>query len=149
MNLTENIMQFYLANYFDIRRNIVVPNIYWGFLHYEADLVICTPSGYLYEIEIKTTKNDLKQESKKKHNHVSKYFKKLYFAIPEKLLGYAFLIPLQAGIITVSESGFCRKTKEAHNNLNINPLKIEEKFNLARLGTMRIWKLYRYLYIKK
>lgn len=148
MNLSENKMQYYLANYFDERRNIIIPNVYWGYFDYETDLIICTPSGYLYEIEIKTSKADLKRDLKKSHNHNSKHFKKLYFAIPKSLGGYSYLIPSHAGVIIVSESGLCEKFREAKNNTVANPLSIEDRFKLARLGTMRIWKLYKYLYIK-
>ena len=34
------------------RQDIFIPNLSWGLLNYEADLVIITKSGYLTEVEI-------------------------------------------------------------------------------------------------
>ena len=44
----------------NIRTDIVVPNLSWGLLNHEADLAIIRKSGYLTEIEIKRSYQDLK-----------------------------------------------------------------------------------------
>ena len=40
---------------FYIRRNIVIPNVSWGFLNHEADLLVISQKRTLTEIEIKRT----------------------------------------------------------------------------------------------
>ena len=54
---------------FNKRRDIIVPNVSWGLLNHEADMVIMTPSGYLTEIEIKRSWEDFKADFKKGHKH--------------------------------------------------------------------------------
>ena len=69
-------------SYIDIRRELVVPNVHWGADVHECDLFLLSKSGYAIEIEIKISKADLIQDSKKKHGHVNYKIKQLYFAIP-------------------------------------------------------------------
>ena len=45
-------IQALLANYWGIRNNIIVPNVSWGMLDYEADLLIMNKTGYVTEIGI-------------------------------------------------------------------------------------------------
>ena len=49
-------MEVALMKHFGIRQNIIVPNVSWSFLNYEADLVVLTKSNYATEIEIKISK---------------------------------------------------------------------------------------------
>ena len=53
--ITENTVQIALAKYFDSRRNLVLPNAYYGVhgLNHEVDLLVVKPTGYAIEIEIK------------------------------------------------------------------------------------------------
>ena len=46
----------------NIRTDIVIPNLSWGLLNHEADLAIINKSGYLTEIEIKRSYQDLKKD---------------------------------------------------------------------------------------
>lgn len=70
---------------FYIRRNIVVPNVDWGFLNHEADLLVLSKSGYLTEIEIKRTWADFKADFEKKHDHYDKKLSHFYYAVPESI----------------------------------------------------------------
>jgi hypothetical protein len=70
----------------------------WG-LRYEADLVIVTPSGYAYGVEIKTNISDLRREKYKKScAHNSQIFSKLYFAVPRDMEKYIGEIRADAGV---------------------------------------------------
>jgi len=129
-----------VARHFNTRVNLIVPNISWGLFIHECDLLIITKNNYAYEVEIKVSKSDLIKDQKKKHSHNNEKIKKPYFAIPDYLLKYQEHIPEQAGIITVAENGHCEKVREAKVR-NEYKFTDEEKFNVARLGTMRIWNL--------
>ena len=63
-NLTIEQIQSRLAHIdnFNLRRNIVVPNVSWGLLSYEADFICCSKSGYLTEVEIKRSWEDFQKE---------------------------------------------------------------------------------------
>ena len=139
-----------LNNLFDFRKYVVVPNVSWGFLNHEADLLAMTKAGVLHEIEIKISKADLKRDFVKGHNHKSKLIKFLWYAGPESLKE-AFLeyVPEQCGIILVKRiehpsattwydrAEILRKPKA--NPLCTAPLSIQSQFALARLGAMRYW----------
>ena len=148
---TEDI-EMAVARYFNYRTNLIVPNISWGmFLGHECDLFVLTKAGYGYEAEIKITKQDIKIDLQKKHKHNSNKIRKLYFAMPEYLEGNINLIPERAGILiiyktrTYRNTGWyfhCRKTREAMINSKYKFTE-QERYNLARLGSMRIWGLKR------
>ena len=134
-----------VASYFNWRVNLIVPNVSWGMFIHECDLLIVTKAGYCYEVEIKTSRSDLKADMKKRHGHKSELIKKLYFAIPEYLADCIEFIPAHAGIITVSaEGGFCQVIRQPQVNGG-RSLSEQERFQVARLGTMRIWSLKRFV----
>ena len=77
--ITVSEIELAVAHYFDPRRNIIVPNVWWGMgFNYECDLLVLTKAGYAYEVEIKTTKSDLKADLKKEHGHKSDKIRKLF-----------------------------------------------------------------------
>jgi len=143
-------MEIILSSYFNVRRNLIVPNVSWGMcidqkpLH-ECDLLICTKSNYLHEIEIKVSKSDLKADKKKFHHHFHPAIKSLYFAYPETLKNVEEYVPERAGIITVgrTETGilFTKILRKPKNNMKSRAITDKEKFHLAHLGSMRIWTL--------
>ena len=51
--LTVKEIQALLAEHWGIRTNIIVPNVSWGMLDYEADLLIMNKTGYVTEIVFK------------------------------------------------------------------------------------------------
>ena len=135
----------------DIRTNIIVPNVSWGIagLH-ECDLLVLSKSNYATEIEIKISKYDLKNESKKFHNHTHNHINKFYFAVPEELKEFALeYIPDRAGLFTIKKFidsslkervhvntiRLAKKNKSSHQWTDV------ERNKLTRLGTMRIYKL--------
>ena len=64
MNARE--IEYHVSNYFDVLRNICVPNVSHGFNGlWESDLLIVTKARYLYEVEIKTSVADLRKDLKK------------------------------------------------------------------------------------
>jgi len=134
-----------VADYFSPRVNLIVPNVSWGLIFYEVDLLVVTPSGYCYEVEIKTSRGDLKADLLKRHGHRSKKMRRLYFAIPEYMQKDIEFIPARAGILMVSApDGLnlkCKCIREPENNNDAQKLSDKDRFQVARLGTMRIWTL--------
>ena len=148
-------MEVAIANHFNIQKHIVIPNISWGFHIHECDLLLIKKSGYVIEVEIKRSVNDLKNDFKKKHDHSDNRIKEFYYAIPDYLYDKCIgLIPEHAGIIICKrypETKYKNKTvnerieafikRQCKNNINARKLTIEEIAKLTRLGCMRIWKL--------
>lgn len=54
-------MEIAIAELFDIRKNIIVPNLSWEFGIHECDLFIFRDSRYCIVVEIKRSKQDLKK----------------------------------------------------------------------------------------
>ena len=130
-----------VAIYFNIRVNLIVPNISWGLFLHECDLLILTPAGFAWEIEIKITKADLIKDKEKKHKHYNSKIKSLYFAIPDYLKHCIEYIPKRAGIILVNERLHCETFRKPETNKNARKFSLNERYHMARLGSMRIWRL--------
>jgi len=130
-----------VANYFNIRTNLIVPNISWGMFLHECDLLVVTPAGFAWEIEIKVTRADLIKDKDKHHGHYNRKIKDLYFAIPDYLEYCIEYIPDRAGIIIVNERLRCKTVRRPILNKNPYKFSIEERYKVARLGSMRIWGL--------
>ena len=147
-----------VAHYFSVFRNLVVANVSHGFAPlalWEMDLAVVSKSGYLYEVEIKTSKADLLCDLKKDrwnslkimrfHEIVSQYFiampEKLFTSLSEEDLKKLHDFP---GILTVKDDGTnyytgrvkCIRpsTKKRGRKLSDN-----EMYQLARLGAIRYW----------
>jgi hypothetical protein len=115
--------------------------------NHECDLFILTHSGYGYEIEIKTSRGDLIRDKEKKHNHFDERIKFLYFAIPDYLEKDIKHIPERAGILIVNTDEksitpriTCLRKPKQNGNYKFP---INEQFQLARLGALRIQGLKR------
>ena len=153
-------MEYYIARHFGWRQHIIIPNISWGLGLHECDLLVFTKSGYATEVEIKISLGDLKKDAKKEHKHgmeAPKHWKEhlpqsdldvlckdkikyLYFAIPEKLEKHTDLIPGRAGIFVVRGNCPVQMLRHAQPKSKYCFTK-EEMYDIARLGTMRIWTL--------
>jgi hypothetical protein len=129
-----------VVKYFNPRVNLIVPNISWGMFCHECDLLLVTKHGYAYEIEIKVSRADLKKDLAKKHGHNSDKIKKLYFAMPDYIMNSIDFVPERAGVLSIDENFRCRIVREAKVNSTYKFSEVE-KFQVARLGTMRIWGL--------
>lgn len=149
--LDENKVLIYLANYFDSRQNIIVPNVSWGLgLNYEADMIIIKPnSGKMIEIEVKLTKSNLINDKRKKkwlwkERIRVKYF---YYCIPKSLLEFALNFVFDfAGIVTFDEYGRMWTEKKPKILNKDYKLSSSEITHFAHLGTMRIWNYLRNYY---
>jgi len=149
MEITAQDIEIAVARWFGIRSHVIVPNLSWGMLPYECDIAVMPVKGrYLYEVEIKVSKSDLirdKDKQKWKWGGISKV-RKFWYAIPKKLEGSISHIPEFAGIFIISEPEYSRKfcgieQVRKPKLLQAKPMTDEQRFNLARLGAMRIWAL--------
>lgn len=67
---------------FNIRQDIMIPNLSWGLLNHEADFVCINKSHYLTEVEIKRSLQDLRADFKKKEFHHDERVYKFFFCLP-------------------------------------------------------------------
>lgn len=143
-------MEVAIANLFDIRKNIIVPNLSWGIGIHECDLFVVRDSGYCVEVEIKRSKQDLKKDFEKKHSHNDKQnrIKDFYYAIPDYLYESCKELLGDNGIILVSKWTSSKRTyikakihTKAISNKNARKLEDKEIFKILKLGIMRVWKL--------
>lgn len=70
---------------FNCRRHVVVPNVSWGLLNYEADFVSMTKNGYLTEIEIKRSWQDFLKDFEKRHRHDDPRVCYFYYCVPKSI----------------------------------------------------------------
>ncbi len=147
--MTAQDVEIAVAKHFNYRTNVIVPNVYWGLgLRYEADLVVLRPSNWAIEVEIKVSASDIKADLRKAHQHDSRLFKELYFAVPEELKNNPF-IPDHAGILSASKisMGRCRVEIVRAAQRRKDAIKWEDSLRckLAELGAMRIWTFKQHL----
>jgi hypothetical protein len=143
-------IEIQIARYFGVRSHIIVPNVSWGLLAYEADLIVMHKSLYADEVEIKVTAWDMKADGKKYHRHDDDRIRRLWFAIPKKLERHADRIPEAAGILTVNSEGRVRELRPAQINRQATKFSEAGAQQLARLGALRIWDLkYKILHPKQ
>lgn len=147
---------------FNFRQNLIVPNIsnMMGIVPFETDMLVLTKSLYAYGFEIKVSKSDLKADFKKpQHSNFDKIhngktgleryygkFKYFYYAVPEQLKEYALeVIPDFCGlwVLAKREYPYLNKFYQAKEPKKLFDRKWSEKerFEIARLGTMRIYSL--------
>lgn len=83
---TEELCTSGLASYFDWQVNTVFPNVH--LFDWEADLLIVTKAGCLWEVEVKTSMTDWKADAGKDKWESQKWknIKKFYYAVPLNLL---------------------------------------------------------------
>lgn len=137
-------IEYVVSAWFNWRQNLIVPNISWGLGIHECDLLICSKVGFCTEVEIKISKADLIKDKEKSHGHNSDKIKFLYFAIPDYLNTDEIIshIPERAGILTIKNNGkrlVVSEIKEPQRNINAIKLTEKEQYEIARLGTMRIF----------
>jgi hypothetical protein len=123
---------------------------------HECDLFVLTPAGWAWEVEIKVTKADLKNDAKKWHGHNNRKIKFLYFALPDYLRDFTDLVPERAGIIIVDSAEpavdkyngrtyiwprLCHTIRKPRANKEATKLSDFERYKVARLGALRIWRL--------
>lgn len=148
--LTVKDIQALLAEYFGIRNNIIVPNVSWGLLDYEADLLVMNKTGYVTEIEIKRSWSDFLADFKKDENaHKSEIIYQFWYCVPDSLykdciekLKEVYPDSLdRPGVISYSDSGVLNFHGKSASYCRGKHRKmfLEEQLKLARLGAMRYW----------
>ena len=172
-NLTIEQIQSRLAHIdqFNLRRNIVVPNVSWGLLNYEADFVSCSKSGYLTEVEIKRSWEDFQKDFKKDHKHDDPRVAYFFYCVPKKIRervkdmlyvqepqqnGYVRIVglkdgaPANVGLITYDNHDWQGNETDwigidfvtmAGRRKWARKLSDQEQLKLAHLGCMRLWDL--------
>ena len=132
-----------VAEYLNVRTNLIVPNISWGMFLHECDLLVLTPAGFAWEVEIKISRADLIKDKEKRHGHHNNKIKSLYFAIPDYLEYCIEHIPERAGVISVNDKLRCKTLRRPISVKCPYRFTMQERYKVARLGSMRIWGLKR------
>jgi len=108
--MNETKIQYALYHYL-LRRGhkIIVPNVSWSYLAWEADIVSITKANYMNEFEVKTSKSDFERDfAKRKHSQfrnprmarrIPNYF---WYVAPIK--AFPLCVPDYAGLIEVTKS---------------------------------------------
>lgn len=141
---------------FNQRSDIMVPNVSWGLLPYEADFVNINRSGYMTEIEIKRTFEDFKKDFSKKHNHDDERVSYFYYCVPESIYDKVieFLDKKYNGKpnyekpavlfydenLGIGYQNYGNKGAMRKDGVRYRKLFLEEQLTVARLGTLRFWK---------
>ncbi len=152
--MTTTEIEFAISRRFDVRTHLIVPNISWGLLDHEADVLVVRETGYCLEFEIKRSFSDYKADFKKykwRYNRgLSKQIKEFCYVFPAELWhkrenDIRMLLPEFAGVLVVynDKLPYSKMQKLPKTNKGAIPLNQKEMFNVARLGTMRIWNLKR------
>ena len=141
---TEYTMQWFIANYFGWRQDVIVPNVSWGAgIDYEIDLLIIKSSLYCHEIEIKVSKADIKKDlTKAKCAHNANFVKYFSYAVPEHLKDCEYL-PSDCGLIAVKDDGECYTVRPPRRNKRANKITVEKYLKILRLCNFRMWNLKR------
>lgn len=133
---------------FSVRNNFLsVPNVSWGFLKgYEADLLVVNKNYYVYEVEVKVSAADFRADMKKmkwRVNRSNDLIKRFYYAMPETLWEKVKDEPRVAGsgVITVNSRGKTKIIIDAVDNKQAKALSEKDALRLARLASMRYWKV--------
>jgi hypothetical protein len=139
-----------IAEMFDLRKNIIVPNIQAGMQLHECDVLMYRPTGYGVEFEIKLTKSDLMKDFSKDHHHESELIKEVYYAVPANIVSVCLqVLPKTFGIIVARRGADMEIVTEivrpSIENADARKWTAEEAFKLAKLGNMRWPKLKREL----
>ena len=135
------------------RSDIMVPNLSWGLLPYEADFIVINRAGYMTEIEIKRSWEDFKADFKKDHRHDDERVYKFAYCVPESICERAvsyireqntdmpdYMLPAVIYYSEDMEIGFTElKYFDNFNAKKRRKLFLEEMFTIARLGQLRYW----------
>lgn len=137
---------------FSRRQWVAVPNVYWGWgLRYEADLIAVSRAGVCTEVEIKVSRQDLRQDRLKRKwlTGLGPMIARFYYAVPENLKDYALeIIPEDCGLVAVGSgneatSGLpvARVIRRARTRKSARKPTEAEILKLHHLGIMRFWDL--------
>lgn len=160
-DLTVREIQRKIVSAYDIRKDIFVPNVSWGYFRtHEADLVMIH-NGYLVEFEIKRSWEDFLADFKKDATHFEGKVFMLYYVVPESIADKCWEFiqnheweepynrgPKPCGLMTYDE-GKDAPVKTRHFGQELSnytdksnkeyKLYLEEQNAIMRLGCMRLW----------
>lgn len=114
----ESLLVGYQDSPFYCRQHLVIPNVDWGFLNHEADLLIVSKAKYLTEVEIKRTWADFKADFKKNHTHYDSKLSHFYYAVPEKIAQKVFDF-LYVGTLDIKNRWSTSKV-DSYTEANVN-----------------------------
>lgn len=157
LSVKEIELMLYKSNLFKSSDCIVVPNLSYGLLNHEADLVVVTKNGILTEIEIKRSFQDLKKDFEKGTFHIDDRVSRFYYCIPEKILDkalnlfmeqkekikelYGYDMYISPGLIVYNDEGHICVKNDRSSRLKSRKIFLEEREKLARLMSLRYWSL--------
>lgn len=135
----------------DIRENLYVPNVSWGFfVEHEADLVKVSRSGFLTEYEIKRSWSDFVADFKKRSYHSDDRISEFYYVVPKvmaqaasKFIDESSMRLYGPGIYYFSEESGWLSLQRKCNRPKGTKMYVEDMYEIARLGTLRYWSLRR------
>ena len=141
------------------RSDTMLPNLSWGLLNHEADFTVINKSGYLTEIEIKRSFEDLKKDFKKDVFHDDDRVSGFWYCLPisikekaeklfeenkDKLIGFygcaedsPINIDIPAVIYYDEEGGLTFKGWPSR--FKTRKLFLEERDRIGRLMSLRYW----------
>lgn len=169
----EDVLVGYSHSPFYCRSHLVVPNVSWGFLDHEADLLVMSKARLLTEIEIKRSWSDFIADFKKAHDHSHPLIARCYYAVPssigQRVFDYLYNGEYDAkywysksrvnsftehnphgyGLIVYDLDGGWQKNKccitVGSKLLNNSPISETQEKDLLRLLGLRVWGLKRKL----
>ena len=136
--------------FYFLRQFVVLPNSN-SFTSWEADLLVCSKAGFLTEIEIKVSRQDWRNDTKKdkfqnrpdgRRAYGWGFIKQFYYAVPREIAGDSDALvrmPQWAGLIAVSEDGTCEVAHQAETLDGHRKLSEKQLLKFARLAAVRIW----------
>lgn len=140
--------------YCDIRNDLIVPNVSWGLLPYEADLFVVKKSDLCIEFEIKRSFEDFKKDFEKNHKHDAQLVAYFYYVIPEKLIDKVkqYLIDHYGSsdycpaVLYYNEEGYIKRVlREDNQPFGVEKRKgyvkasAHDRATLGRLVSIRYW----------
>lgn len=116
---------------FRITRNIRIVN-------HECDVLIVNKQNYLVEFEIKISKEDLKKDLTKKHQHKDNRIRQVNFIVPERLYQDCLeLVDKNFGIWIVNDRNEVWCKRKAKINKAASSITIDTLLKLYRLDSMK------------
>lgn len=139
----------------DVRNDLICPNVSWGLLPYEADLLVVRKSGTVLEFEIKRSFQDFKKDFEKFHSHDADLITYFYYVLPEKIeekvkkfLIEKFETPDKCPEVILYNDESILRWMHDENKIfgnakrkNYNKITDEQKATLGRLISIRYWNV--------
>lgn len=145
------------SDLFNQRSDIIVPNLSWSILPYEADLIGISRSGQVTEVEIKRSIADLRADYKKDHRHDASCVTYFFYCVPEKLVEKAKTVILECEqkrcVVPITEKDcpallyYNEKGQIFHTGFGkakrfgFHQTSSDDRENAGRMASLRYWGL--------